>query len=1323
MVVLTEVTTRLGRATSLALLMAVFCGSLVTASPDVKASDEPSTNILELGEPCGQCNENEKLENSASESGLGKVIEKVDQLNSKVVELLDQGDYRRGIELGKEALAIAQTHLGDAYPATAASLYNLAEGNRSTAHYADAELLFKRSLAIRESLLGPEHPAVADNLNKLALLYVDQGRYEAAESLHKRSLAIRKKVLGPEHQDVAESNIHLAALKVAIGRIGDAEQAYKKSIAIIEKTLGPEHRNIVDGLNHLSSLYIYQGRYIDAKSLCHRSLAISEAALGPEHPDVATSLNNLAELYRVTSRYNEAEPLYKRSLAIIKNSLGSGHPYIATSLNNLALLYEAQGRFTDAESLLKKGLSLREAVFGSKHLHVAEGLNNLAELYRVMAKYSEAEPLYKRSLEIVENSLGFHHPHVVTLLNNLALLYAEQGRLTDAEPLFKKALTVGEVAFGSDYLLAATILNNLAELYRAMARYAEAEPLYKRSMAIVETELGLDHPSFAMGLNNLALLYMDQGRFTDAEQLYMRALAIAEASLGSAHATLAAIIDNLASLYQQQGLNSEAESLHKRSLNTTENWFGTSHPAVATSLNNLALLYDIQGRYVEAERLFDRSLAIMEKAFGTEHPAVATLMNNLAMVYMSQGYGDVAALVYKKSLALREKLLGPEHPDVATSLNNLAGSYVDQGRYAEAEPLYKEAIMLNERGLGPEHPNVAASLDNLAWLYREQGKTDLEQPLRRRVQQIDSERLLKGSHNLGDGLTDQRWHAVDYLHLLARMEAPNAEEGADSLLAVQLARRAVHGEAFRLLAQRLAAGGSGELSERVRERQDLIRQLNVLQKRLIDGYGMSADERPEGLLKRLRIQIGELDQKVGTISERLQREFPSYTEFEGARLADLDSLQRVMQPGEAVLAWVLGEEESYLLIVPRRGKLQLKVLSLTEQSIAEKVQKLHRSLDLADPEHYGELAPFPAAVAADLFMQLFGSDWEAALKDVQQLLLVAEGPLTRLAFPVLLTEAPQEPEFTSGSPRYKTAPWLVRRFSISVLPSLSALTALRGLEQERQAAKPFLGVGDPLLDDHPAKRRGVEQPRTEQLALLRNVRDVDAVQPLPASPADMRRVRLERIRQQPSLTDTAEELWRVARVLGVGEEALLLREAATEQQVKQRELEQYAILSFATHGVLAGELGQGIEPGLILTPPSEPTDEDDGFLALSEVARLKLNADWVVLSACNTGGSATEKSNDPVRSDAATKLEAEGLTGLAKAFSYAGAKALLVSHWSVGSAATVQLMEQLFLSYRERNTSRAEAHRQAMLEMIDGDDPLFSHPSFWAPFVVVGDGG
>ncbi len=131
----------------------------------------------------------------------------------------------------------------------------------------------------------------------------------------------------------------------------------------------------------------------------------------------------------------------------------------------------------------------------------------------------------------------------------------------------------------------------------------------------------------------------------------------------------------------------------------------------------------------------------------------------------------------------------------------------------------------------------------------------------------------------------------------------------------------------------------------------------------------------------------------------------------------------------------------------------------------------------------------------------------------------------------------------------------------------------------------------------------------------------------------------------------------------------------------------------------------------MLTPPDQPTEEDDGLLTASEVAQLRLDADWVILSACNTAAADGTPG-------------AEGLSGLAKAFFYAGSRALLVSHWPVASDAAVAITTRMLEEARKPDVGRAEAHRRAMLALIDDRArPYFAHPLFWAPFVVVGEGG
>ena len=178
---------------------------------------------------------------------------------------------------------------------------------------------------------------------------------------------------------------------------------------------------------------------------------------------------------------------------------------------------------------------------------------------------------------------------------------------------------------------------------------------------------------------------------------------------------------------------------------------------------------------------------------------------------------------------------------------------------------------------------------------------------------------------------------------------------------------------------------------------------------------------------------------------------------------------------------------------------------------------------------------------------------------------------------------------------------------------------------------------------------------------------------------------------------------------------LRLRVLFQEAALRSADLSKVRILVLATHGLMAGEISGPAEPGLVFTPPAQASEQDDGFLTASEVATMKLDADWVILSACNTAASDGSEG-------------APGLSGLARAFFYAGARNLLVSHWPVRDDVAARLtVDTIKRQAADPKLSRAKAFQQAMRAIrndVTHDSAIdtWAHPNAWAPFSLIGDG-
>ncbi|MEI6130375.1 MAG: CHAT domain-containing protein, partial [Planctomycetota bacterium] len=431
--------------------------------------------------------------------------------------------------------------------------------------------------------------------------------------------------------------------------------------------------------------------------------------------------------------------------------------------------------------------------------------------------------------------------------------------------------------------------------------------------------------------------------------------------------------------------------------------------------------------------------------------------------------------------------------------------------------------------------------------------------------------------------------------------------------------------------------------------------------------------------------------------------FPDYAALASPKPLGAEEAQKLLGADEALVFILAGEKTSDIFALTRE-RFEWLPIGIGEKALSDKVAAFRRGLDvdeLTKSIDAGKPVLFDLSAAHELYAALLGPV-EALIKDKRHLLVVPSGALTALPFHLLVTEKPAiaVPEVKDIA-AYRDAPWLLKRHAVAVLPSVASLKALRVLGRKDQGTKPLIGFGDPVFKDEPASSGAQRVAAKRTAAKTRAYSDY-------WRGAGVDRDKLAEA--LPRLEDTADELRAVAAKLGAPSSDIHLRAAASETTVKRAALSNYRVVYFATHGLVAGDVKGLGEPALALTIPKEPSDLDDGLLTASEVTQLKLNADWVVLSACNTM--------------AGDKPGAEALSGLARAFFYAGTRALLVSHWAVDSAAATRLTTSTFDFLKDNPTiGRAEALRRAMLAyMNDASNPRNAYPAFWGPFSVIGEG-
>ena len=778
---------------------------------------------------------------------------------------------------------------------------------------------------------------------------------------------------------------------------------------------------------------------------------------------------------------------------------------------------------------------------------------------------------------------------------------------------------------------------------------------------------------------------------------------------------------------------SQAEDIFRKALDLQTKLLSANDPALADTLMDLALNVSNQGKAEEAQALFRRAEMIVQKSpFESDRARLATYQGfeaaNRGEYAAAQQGARLASAAWRKIASgtdgndpqalLRGEAAGTERAELAMALDFEAKMALRNDDAVTAGALASEALQIIVQVDGAPQWWKADLMTTLGEVSIAQGRLSAAETYFnsalaiRRLVSGDGAPTLPILAALGRAYQTEGMNSSAIITFRSAFQiAKSLPQSAEVMSKEQLipfgaaiteyaetlkdepARQGLYAEAFDAFqlvrsgfidktiakAQARLATDDPKIAALVEELQSAQRQVYVARAELAAEQALPDQERSAIAETRLQQTMRENWRRASALNQQLAGQFPAYHQLANPRPLQLTELRMRLSDREALVSFIVGKKQSFIQITRRQGNYIAKI-SEGEAALGETVKALRGALEIQG----GSVNEFDLQRAHALYRSLFGR-LEQHLQGVDHLIVAASGPLASLPFGLLVTAAPK-------SKNYAEALWLGQKFSLSHTPSIQAFYALRNATARRAPPKLMLAMGAPTLSGAAVAGSG------DALAMARDGCRPDG--PMNANT----------LRALSPLPETATELRSVAQLLGADRSTVFLGAQASEENLRQQPLQDYSVLYFATHGLLPGELKCQAEPGLVLSPPAgqAATKDRDGLLDASEIAALKLNADLVVLSACNTAGGGG-------------KFGGEALSGLAEAFFFAGARSLVVSHWQVPSAATAQLMTAMFgVLGPELKGGAGPALRAAQGRLIAQQKT--AHPFFWAAFVVVGDG-
>jgi CHAT domain-containing protein len=751
--------------------------------------------------------------------------------------------------------------------------------------------------------------------------------------------------------------------------------------------------------------------------------------------------------------------------------------------------------------------------------------------------------------------------------------------------------------------------------------------------------------------------------------------------------------------------------------------FGKDSEGTGSRIQYLGIALQKQGRLQDAQKLLKAGLRLLHDS-GLSRDSYIGSYGRIVYgnILVDQGNYSEAVAIYesaKEALAENQYLF----EKIFARNPNLMLCLLKTGRIKEALHLISGAYHVYRNNFGKDYYMTAEILGLRGMAYFTEN--EIEQAAKDFSKSIPA--LLAANINAtGDYSTRQRFKQIidTYIDLLSKIHGSHLEKelklnaSAEAFRLVDAVRGQSVQSALGASGARVAIGNA-ELADLVRKEQDTYQQINALQSIICDTLATPEDQQDPAAIANLTAKLDILSKAHKSLLIEIKKLFPKYSNFTNPQPATIAMVKKHLQPTEALISIYSTDDHCYVWCIPSDGETKFSKSNMGKKEINQIVKQLRKALS-PEPETLGDIPEFDLQLANEFFNQLL-KPVEAGWKEAKYLIVVAHGFLGQLPFAILPTSAVnlQENEVLFDS--YRNVPWLIRKVSITRQPSVSSFVTLRSLPEGDPRRKSFAGFGDPFFNKAQlAEAQKIQTIKTPAVTAPQKHLQVRGIRITDTGNLDSEAITSSHLGMLNRLPDTSDEILSIANALDADpEKDVFLGKRASEQKIKTIDLSDRRVIAFATHALIPGDLDGLSQPALAFCSPEVTGENEDGLLTLGEILTLKLNADWVMLSACNTG--------------AADGTGAEAVSGLGRAFFYAGTRAILASMWSVETTSAKKLTTGIFKYQKEdKSISRARAHQKSMIALIDSPGFIdsktgkivasYAHPFFWAPFIVVGDG-